>query len=443
MFKNIITVLVFVIISIKVNSQCAVTAYVNAGTGTLEICQGDSVTLTATGSCPNYLLYDDFNIGAPGTGWSSGSQAMFNNPCAPHSPDGTIYLWMGELSPAPRNLTTVNLDVSTGGTIQFEMRYSVQSASSPCEGPDEYDEGIAVQYSIDSGSTWITIEYYAPNGNVLNYIPTASTPGATGQTPFTVWTTKSVPIPPAAMTASTMFRWVQTASTSEVYDHWGLDNVSFLGLSPTISMWWSDGTTGFNQHTVWPLNDTTYTVYISDGIDTVQDSVNIIVNPIPTSSFTVVSPIYEDSITTVIYTGSAAVNAYYAWQFQGGIIQSGSGVGPFQVSYSNAGTYDIKLSVLENGCPSLQTTIPVVVNSLSGISSLVAAKPLAIFPNPNNGTFSIDGAGTVSIYNVIGECITSKEINGNTSFQLSCGIYMVKFIDRHNSSTIQKVVIQK
>jgi len=360
----IILISAFTLLYSNTFSQCNVTAYGNGGTTQIQICLGDIVTLTATGGCPNYVLNNDFNDGTPGTGWSATNQAMFNNPCAPHSPDGTIYLWMGSTSTAPRNITTVDFDVSMGGDIQFEMRYAVQGAASPCEGPDLYNEGIAVQYSTNGGSTWNTIEYYAPNGDVLTFIPTGTSPGVSAgvQTPFTVWTTRLVPIPPAAQTTSTRFRWAQTISTSNVYDHWGLDNVSILVPPPTIEVWWSHGATGYTPGDVNPTQNTTYTVYLTDGNDTVQSSVDVIVNPIPTSDFTVTSPVCVGNPATVTYTGSAAAGANYSWNFAGGTVLSGSGQGPYQVFWQNPGTHNIELTLIENGCQSITTSNPVLVN---------------------------------------------------------------------------------
>lgn len=362
MLRNIFLSAVFFIATGTVYSQCTVTAYANAQQNTLSICLGDSVVLTGNGSCPNYVLFNDFNQGTPGTGWSATNQAMFTNPCTPHSPDGTIYLWMGSTSTAPRNLTTVNFDVSMGGSIEFEMRYSVQSAASPCEGPDQFDEGISIQYSINNGSTWNTIEYYAPNGQVLNYIPTATTPGASGQTPFTVWTTRTVGIPPAAMTTSTKFRWAQTASTSELYDHWGLDNVKILVPPPTISVFWAHGPTGYTPPAVFPTTDTTYTLFLSDSIDTVSSTVNVIVNPIPTSDFTLISPVCVGNNTTITYTGTGTANATYSWGFDGGTILSGTGQGPYQVNWGSDGTYNVTLMLMEDGCVSAPTAVPIIVN---------------------------------------------------------------------------------
>ena len=49
--------------------------------------------------------------------------------------------------------TSLPLDLSSGGSISFDMVYSIQGANAPCEGPDLPSEGVYLQYSIDGGST--------------------------------------------------------------------------------------------------------------------------------------------------------------------------------------------------------------------------------------------------------------------------------------------------
>ena len=44
------------------------------------------------------------------------------------------------------------------------------------------------------------------------------------------WNTTTVPIPTAAMTANTKFRWYQHQSTSATQDSWGIDNVKIIKM---------------------------------------------------------------------------------------------------------------------------------------------------------------------------------------------------------------------
>jgi len=332
--KTLTTFLFIFLIQTITLAQCNITAYGNGDSVTVEICLGDSVVLSAIGDCDQDLMNNDFNNGTVGIGWQSTNQAMFNNPCAPHSPDGTTYLWMGSTAVAPRILTTIPYNVSNGGTISFEMRYAVQSAASPCEGPDQFDEGIAVQYSTNNGTTWNTIEYYAPNGTILNYVPTATTPGASGQTPFTVWTTRTFPIPVAAQTTATQFRWAQLASTSAIYDHWGLDNVS-ISVPQTTTIWWNHGPTVLNPPNVTPTTNTTYTVNISNGGSTATSQINVIVHQPPTMSINNLAATYCVNAPTANISGTPSGGTFSGNGISGNSFDPATaGVGVHTITYA-------------------------------------------------------------------------------------------------------------
>lgn len=163
-----------------------------------------------------YFPYQNsFNSQTLGAGWQSTSHANFSNPCPP-SADGSTYLWMGNILPHPRSVTTQSFDL-TGGTneLHFDMKWSTQGMQSPCEGPDLPDEGVHLQYSTNGlNGPWKEIIYWDP-----------SNPPPGGFNPMlTVWNHYSIPIPQAAITTNTRFRFLQTASSGAHYDHWGIDN---------------------------------------------------------------------------------------------------------------------------------------------------------------------------------------------------------------------------
>lgn len=162
-----------------------------------------------------YGYINNFNNGTLGTGWSSTNQAQLDNPCDP-SEDGSIYLWMGNTSPASRIVTSTPFDVSQDGLdICFDMKYAEQG-NQPCEGPDSTGEGVYLRYSINGiNGPWNTIEYWDP---------TIPSPG--GYNPGLInWNNYCLSIPPAAQTTNTIFSWVQVKSSGALYDHWGLDNI--------------------------------------------------------------------------------------------------------------------------------------------------------------------------------------------------------------------------
>lgn len=81
--------------------------------------------------------------------------------------------------------------------------------------------------------------------------------------------------------------------------------------------------------------------------------------PTPTPTFTTTFVSCYGDPTEVTYTGTGTVVANYTWDFDGGA-PTGSGQGPFDVTWTNAGLYTITLSVEENGCVSPDTTINVI-----------------------------------------------------------------------------------
>lgn len=252
--------------------QCTVTA--NA-THT-EITCGECVTLSHFGSTQGNISFEeDFNNGQP-TGWAFTQQASFNNPCSPNGVDGTTHLWMGDNSAVPRSLETVALNFGpavapAGGTICFDMLFAEQGNASPCEGPDEPDEGVYLQYSTNGGATWTTIHYFDPNG---------------GNDPQLVnWNNWCFPIPAGALVNGVQFRWFQDADSGAEYDHWGIDNVQIIVNDPNVQyVWQHDGYTtslpGDNPTQVCPLVTTTYTVDMTTSTGNCQDNVQVVVvNP--------------------------------------------------------------------------------------------------------------------------------------------------------------------
>ena len=142
----------------------------------------------------------------------------------------------------------------------------------------------------------------------------------------------------------------------------------------------------------WPLAGT-YTVQLTvtkNGCSTVATPEDVLVNPIPTSSFTInPSSVCVGNPCTIIYNGSAAASATYNWIFSGGTIISGSGQGPYQISWNSQGLKSVKLTVTENGCASTQTTNLISV-SPAITSSFTVTTPVCQL---ENSTINYTGNG--------------------------------------------------
>jgi gliding motility-associated-like protein len=230
------------------------------------ICPGDSVHVVAIANLINSNQSFNFNGAALPPGWTAAGSTTFSAPCGAN-PSGTPYYWASTSSGVP-NITTADFDISCGGFITFDMVYAVQGGAVPCEGPDQIDEGVALQYSNDGGVTWTTIYYYVPDGTISPTILTSTTSVAFGATPFTTWGTFSVQIPAGAQTSSTRFRWNQPNSSGTCCDNWGLDNI-FINATgapcgSTAVLNWSNGMGDTTNYWVVPYGDSTFTCDVYD-----------------------------------------------------------------------------------------------------------------------------------------------------------------------------------
>jgi gliding motility-associated-like protein len=250
-------------------AQCTVQAIAQ---DTIVPCNG-STTLSVNGSGTSVLAFgENFNNGQP-VGWDfSQVVTIANNTCGVPSLDGSDFMWMGNQSVAPRVMTTVPLDVSSGGEVCFEMRYAIQAQASPCEGPDLANEGVYLQYSTNNGATWVTMNYWSPLGGYDSYM--------------TAWNNYCEDIPIGAQTATTKFRWTQLAVSGAGFDHWGLDNISISATIPNYTITWLHDNysyptgvyTGANPTPVSPTGTTSYVVMMTDSTNICYDTITLFIS---------------------------------------------------------------------------------------------------------------------------------------------------------------------
>lgn len=273
------------------SAQCTIVA----SASDTFICAGDPVTLTSSSSCIDVLIDENFNSGGLSPYFISALEHEFTNPCEP-SLDSSIYLWMGANYYFPRSLTSNNMDICGYYEISFDLRFAVDFEASPCEGPDESNEGVAFQYSINNGTSWNDIAFFRPDGSILPSnnaycAPCVSYPYIT---PFTSWANYSFSIPVNAQTTASKFRWFQQASSGEPYDHWGLDNIKIFRPANAV-VEWSHGPNVFNPPIVYPYSDTVFIVSLTDTVsgliytDTVSIDVHTVNTSLTNEGFTIIA----------------------------------------------------------------------------------------------------------------------------------------------------------
>ena len=106
-----------------------------------------------------------------------------------------------------------------------------------------------------------------------------------------------------------------------------------------------------------PQVDMEYIVTVTrpDGCSN-DDTVLVTLTPPPTSAFSLPAVGCASTPLLVNYTGNASAAAQYQWNFDGGIVTNGSGIGPLAVYWQTPGVYTVDLTVAWNGCVATNET---------------------------------------------------------------------------------------
>jgi gliding motility-associated-like protein len=390
--KKIVSIVLSLMISGIVYSQCVIMPF-TATSDTLNC--GDSLSVQFV-VYADLVLTEAFTNGGPAdTNWISTSGAIYTNPYIP-SPTNDPYFWMGTSPIVPTALTSAGFDVSGGGQVCFDFVYAVQGQPSPTEGPDQYDEGITVQYSIDGGLTWIDIVYYAPNGDTLLSNPGVTAPNVSaGPSNFNAWTSVCIDIPLAAMTANTSFQWIQEEHSSPNNDHWGLDNITIATADPTYSIYNLNNGDSLGPapvtHTSWVYADTIFNyMYTAGAADTCYGSMNAFMNPTDLGPDLVLD--CNNNVVQLVASGVSLADNYF-WT-PTTYLSNPTGLTTY------ASPIDTTDYIFSSSCGTDTITINVVSNylfSTSGDTTICIgdSAPLAVFGGaqsyawtPNNGTIS-------------------------------------------------------
>jgi gliding motility-associated-like protein len=199
---------------------------------------------------------------------------------------------------------------------------------------------------------------------------------------------------------------------------------------PFVTYSWTPGT-GLNNANISdpsanPAAPGVYT-YIVNGIDTNQctgaDTMQLTVTQLPNANFTAPVNICVGLNGAVTYTGNAPGNATYTWNFAGGTVVSGSGQGPYQISWPSSGQVYVTLQVGDNGCISeldsflVNVTVPPTL-TLAGTNALCFGQPEgAVASSIVNGTPSFsylwsNGAITPNLNGVLAGTYTVTVTDG-------------------------------
>jgi hypothetical protein len=157
----------------------------------------------------------------------------------------------------------------------------------------------------------------------------------------------------------------------------------------------------------------------------------------PTATFTVADSSCIMLETTVTYTGNASPAAQYDWDFNGAVIVSGSGQGPYIVYWDTEGLKTISLVVTENGVSSdpfnrevLVESVPGTPGTPSGSTELCqgeASTPFVILPLSNAeyyewGLYPPE-AGSITGNGILAEVLWNTSFFGEAEVFVRAGNY--------------------
>jgi PKD repeat protein len=185
--------------------------------------------------------------------------------------------------------------------------------------------------------------------------------------------------------------------------------------------------------------------------DSLSKTINI--SPAPTScDFDITGNINAGSSVPFTFTpkdGPLSGNTY-TWLMGDGAIKTSVGAGT-SYQYNAAGKYCITMTAKNSaGCECSKTNCLSVFTNINNAESMNNA--VSIYPNPNSGVFNvtldseIDGVMVVSVFNTIGELISTIEVVENTAIvnlsDVSSGVYTIKVMTGNQIAT-KKITIVK
>ena len=482
-------------------TQAPIVASITVPTGTL--CTGTSISYNSAGSTAG--TYDWFFTGAT-TATATGATANTTYTSA-----GTYTTQMIvedacgsfgiatktiNVNPTPAPLVTSNSPVCLGSPINLGVA-TIAGASYQWSGPNAFSSGTQ-NPSIPSASV-INSGVYTGSATVLGCTGTSSvmvnittpTTSASNTGPFCVGTTINLNCPSATSytwsgpnaftsnlqnptisnatlpmsgiytlmvtsssctaTAVTMVT-VNTATTSASNTGpYCVGSTIQLNSPPVAVTYTWTGPSAFNSNSQNPTifsaalaNSGTYTIIITAANTcTAQATTSVTVNSLPNPAWSSNSPVCVGQ--AINFTGSGGTT--YTWTGPSSFNSNVQSPTIPVSSLSNSGTYTLTVTDA-NGCTNFATA-SVTVSACTGINNVSEnIAQFVVYPNPNNGDFTISVTGldktpSVEIYNAIGKLVysdvlTTEKNTFNTN--LAAGIYFINVIENNKVIASQKLI---
>jgi hypothetical protein len=373
--------------------------------------------------------------------------------------------------------------VSRSGLTGFSD-FAIAESSTQTSNPNIGNNTIGSDQTICAGSSPISLAGSVPtNGNgIFTYLWIQATAAATGPYTAAVGLNTNQNYAPPILNGSVWYRRL-------VYSGTALDtsNFIFINVLPKLKVGFTinkqiqclngnqfiftDTTVG-NTNRLWKYGngdtstsaslvisfpasvENSYPIKLYGSIagncmDSFANTVYIVNNP-------VTKPIIGDSVidyfSTVVYQVPARNGSTYSWYFNNGLGNSTSN--SIQIKWTTVGVDQIKLVELaNNGCKGDTVYKDITINKVNGIDDNLGDRNIHLYPNPNNGRFTMSYKGNdlkeIKAFDVFGKVVLSQKFEiGNTEMDVdlsafSEGIYFMDFTFGDDVKVMKKIYIKK
>ena len=191
----------------------------------------------------------------------------------------------------------------------------------------------------------------------------------------------------------------------------------------------------------------TYTVTVTDDIDSSQASVTVTEIGAPTSSFTLT----QNNATVSVTDAATGIVDVGTWDFGDGT--SSTAQSPAPHTYASNGTYTIT-QIVENSCGSDTSEQTVNITGVF-IEGLGKNASIEVYPNPNNGQFELNLRGIdndanfqINVFDLAGKIVYNDQIQSESGViqrtinldQVARGIYNLKIFSKEGTATRKLLV---
>lgn len=336
-----------------------------------DICSGDSLLLST--DLQQIILDDNFNDGIDNDLWDEIQNGTADDGCGSM---GENALWFN--GAGQRSATTIPLDLSDGGTINFGLK--IGNAGFPCQDANP-GEDVVVEYSLTGmGGPWTIIETY-------------------NEALFINFTAVELDVPPPAQTAATSIRWRQLSNSGNNQDNWSIDNVfiesnDVSGLDFNWSPDYNVGDVSALSSWATPTMDTTYYLLVTDPQTGCEYEKYVSVNVDPSFELDMLEDTAVCTLTDIPLFATPTEPGDYEWEWTGPNLDNPNSENPI-ASPTETATYTV--TVISPGFCSAEGEVTVIVNELLSLD-IIASEDAVCYGETIDLSTDFDGSTDNIVY---------------------------------------------